>query len=71
MCRTLYTLEHGTVVSKPVAARAQQALDQQWTEPIEWALSPPHAPQSDHLAAALGLIRYCLDQYAARLPPNV
>ena len=66
MCRTLYTLEHGTVASKPVAARwAQQALDQQWTEPIEWALSQAHAPQSDHLAAVLGLIRHCLDQYAA------
>lgn len=67
MCRMLYTLEHGTVVSKPVAARwAKQALDERWTEPIEWALAQPHAPQSDHLAAALGLIRYCLDQYAAR-----
>jgi len=31
LCRVLYTLEYGTVASKPVAARwAQHALDDQW-----------------------------------------
>jgi len=32
LCRTLYTLEHGAVVSKRVAARwAQSTLDERWT----------------------------------------
>lgn len=38
MCRVLYTLEHGTIVSKPVAARwAQDTLDRRWARLIERA----------------------------------
>jgi Domain of unknown function (DUF4111) len=62
MCRTLYTLEHGVVASKPVAARwCQQTMGQQWTALIEWALAWPHDTESNHLAATLSLIRYTLD----------
>jgi Aminoglycoside adenylyltransferase, C-terminal domain len=64
ICRTLYTLEHGVVASKPVAARwCQQAIGQQWTELIEWALDWPHDTESSHLAATLSLIQYALDHH--------
>ena len=33
----------------------QQAIGQQWTALIEWALAWPHATESNHLAATLGL----------------
>lgn len=40
MCRMRYTLQHGVVVSKPLAARwAQAALDARWTPLIEAALA--------------------------------
>ena len=63
LCRTLYTLEHGVVVSKPVAARwCQQTIDQQWTTLIEWALTWPHETEPSHLAATQGLIQYVLER---------
>jgi len=64
MCRTLYTLEHGVVASKPVAARwCQQVMDPQWTALIEWALAWPHATEANHLAATRSLIQYTGDRY--------
>jgi hypothetical protein len=64
MCRTLYTLEHGAVASKPVAARwCQQAIDKQWTALIEWAMAWPHTTESNRLAATLSLIQYTLNRY--------
>ena len=40
MCRILYTLEYGTVVSKPVAARwVQETLDGRWAPLIDAARS--------------------------------
>ena len=40
MCRMRYTLRHGLVVSKPIAARwAQAALDARWTPLIQAALA--------------------------------
>jgi hypothetical protein len=64
MCRTLYTLEHGVVASKPVAARwGQQAMGKQWTALIDWAVAWPHDTESNHLAATLSLIQYTLDRY--------
>jgi len=39
MCRSMYTLEHGEVVSKPVAARwAQNELGSKWVRVIEQSL---------------------------------
>jgi len=64
MCRTLYTLEHGTVASKPVAAQwAQQAIGEHWKSLIEWALVWPHNTKSNHLAWTLSLIGYTLKRY--------
>ena len=64
MCRTLYTLAHGEVGSKPVAARwAQQTIGEPWTALIGWALTWPHDTNSNYLTSTLGLIRYTLDCY--------
>lgn len=66
MCRALYTLEHGVVATKPVAARwVQQTTSEQWTALIEWALAWPHETKSNHLASTLGLIQYTLERYGA------
>jgi hypothetical protein len=63
MCRVLYTLASGTVVSKPVAARwAQQGPGERWAALIERALTwPDHAPQND-LNETLDLIQYVFEQ---------
>jgi hypothetical protein len=64
MCRTLYTLEHGVVASKPVAAQwCQQAIGKPWAALIAWALAWPHDTESNHLAATLSLIQYTLNRY--------
>ena len=40
MCRMRYTLQHGVVVSKPIAARwAQATLDARWTPLIRAAVA--------------------------------
>ncbi|TAH52447.1 MAG: DUF4111 domain-containing protein [Chloroflexota bacterium] len=45
LCRALYTMEHGAVVSKPAAARwAQEALGERWVGLIERALVGRHHP---------------------------
>ena len=64
MCRALYTLEHGVVASKPVAARwVQLATGEQWTALIDWALAWPHGTKSNHLASTLSFIQYTLKRY--------
>lgn len=64
MCRTLYTLEHGVVASKPVAARwCQRAIGKQWAALIEWAMDGSHDTELNHLAATLSLIQYTLERY--------
>jgi hypothetical protein len=46
LCRMLYTLHHGTVTSKAVAARwAQETLDSQWKPLIERAWAWRYQPQ--------------------------
>lgn len=54
MCRMLYTLHTGDVVSKPVATRwaARGALDNleaQWRPLIEWAMARPSGKSADNL----------------------
>jgi hypothetical protein len=62
MCRALYTLEHGVVVSKSVAARwAQKALGEHWGAAIERALAWPGGPQAQDIDEALSFIRYTLE----------
>ena len=62
MCRMHYTLQHGTIVTKPAAARwAQAALGERWAALIERALAWPRDAQSDNLSETLDLIRYTLE----------
>ena len=64
MCRAIYTLNYGAVVSKPAAARwAQATLGERWAALIDWALKWSHDEQSDKLAATLDFIRYTLENY--------
>jgi len=61
MCRALYALEHGTILSKPAAARwAQTRLGEGWRDPIVQALAAQkHSSRGTELLSdALGLIRY-------------
>ncbi len=65
ICRMLYTLEHGAIISKPVAARwAQETLDERWVSLIERAWLGRHDPlskaQSDDVNGTLDFIRYAL-----------
>ena len=62
MCRILYTLHHGAVVPKSVAARwAQAALGDPWASLIDRALAWPGVPFDD-LPQALDLIRHTRDR---------
>jgi hypothetical protein len=61
MCRVLHALEHGTIVSKPVAARwAQAKLGGKWIHIIDLALlaRQPVPAEFDLLAPAIELIQY-------------
>ncbi len=63
MCRALYTLEHGTVVTKAVAAQwAQEILGPARAALIERALAWPREPQPDSLDPTLDLIRYTVER---------
>lgn len=68
MCRALHAFEHGTIASKPVAARwAQAKLGGKWTDIIHLALfARKPAPQEfDLLAPAIELIQYVKDNIPA------
>ena len=59
MCRALYCLEHGTVISKPAAAAwASRRLDPPWPELVDRALGwrADQRPDDESLAATLGLV---------------
>lgn len=60
MCRSLHALEHGTIISKPAAARwAQEELGDTWPQIIEQSLATRlGAREFDLYDAALELIRY-------------
>jgi hypothetical protein len=61
MCRALYTLQFGTVVTKPVAAAwAQQAVDEPWAALIERALTWEHEDGVDDVNGTLDFIRQTL-----------
>jgi hypothetical protein len=66
MCRTLYTWEHGEIVSKPAAAAwVKQNLDHEWTGLIERAWAGRQTPGLEALpediTATLDFIRYTLE----------
>ena len=67
MCRILYTLQHGKVVSKPVAARwAQETLGNLWVPLIEQTWEGRHNPGVDaspgDVNETLEFIRFALEQ---------
>lgn len=62
MCRVLYTLEHGTVVTKAAAARwAQRSYRQPWDALIERALIWQPDQPMDRLTETLAFVRFALD----------
>ncbi len=66
LCRMLYTLQYGTLVSKPVAAQwARAALNEPWASLIDKAWAGRQDPQSEmqpeDISATLGFIRYTLN----------
>ncbi len=62
MCRSLYTLEHGTIASKPISACwAQKAIDSKWNDLIEWALRWNHSVQPDKKNETIEFIQYTLE----------
>jgi hypothetical protein len=68
MCRMLYTMRHGTIVTKPVAARwAQDALDGRWIPLIRQALawSRDRSPDLEETLALIRLTCECGDRRAA------
>ncbi|NOZ29825.1 MAG: DUF4111 domain-containing protein [Chloroflexi bacterium] len=63
MCRSLYTLQHGDVAPKSVAARwAQRTLDGRWKTLIERALAWPRGPQPDAMRETLAFIHHTLER---------
>jgi Aminoglycoside adenylyltransferase, C-terminal domain len=67
MCRALYALEYGDIVSKLVAARwARQALADRWAALIDRALAWPQEPQPPSLDETLALIRYAIERATDR-----
>jgi hypothetical protein len=61
MCRALYTLQFGTVASKPVAARwAQTELGENWAALIERSLAWHEGDGVDDMREALEFIRYSI-----------
>ena len=65
LCRILYTLQNGSVASKPVAARwAQETLDERWIPSIDRAWvgrqSPSLKAEADDVDETLEFIRYTL-----------
>ena len=66
MCRALYTLEHVTIVSKPVAARwAQRELGEEYSALISRALAWQHPElRADpaEIDRTLGLLKYVVER---------
>lgn len=66
LCRVLYTLQHGTVVSKLVAARwAQATLDERWVSLIERAWAGRHnageEPSPEDINGTLEFLRHTVE----------
>jgi len=63
MCRMLYTLQYGTIVSKPAAARwAKRALGSPWAGLIERASTPEPIALSHDVNETQQFIRYTLER---------
>jgi len=63
MCRALHALRHGSIVSKPLAARwAQLEFGGRWNALIEKALGAQHGQRPGFLEEALSFIRFTREQ---------
>ncbi len=63
MCWILHTLQHGTVVSKPVTLRsAQEELGDHLAALIDHSLEWQNGKRFDHLNETMYLIRYTLER---------
>ncbi|MGI8856309.1 MAG: aminoglycoside adenylyltransferase domain-containing protein [Thermomicrobiales bacterium] len=63
MCRALYTLDHGGVVSKPVTATwAGETLPSPWPTLIAKALTWRHDTRPDDMTAMLAFVRYTVER---------
>jgi predicted nucleotidyltransferase len=62
MCRALYALEHGTIVSKPMAASwAQKELGERWSRVIERSMAQPVGSEDHDLYnESLEFIRFTM-----------
>jgi len=62
MCRALYALEHGTIVSKPMAARwALKELGERWSHVIERSLAQPAGSEDrDLYHESLAFVRFTM-----------
>lgn len=59
MCRILYTLKHGSIVSKPVAATwVKKEFSNQWKELVEQALSWREGKILDGIDETMNFIRF-------------
>lgn len=58
LCRALHTLRHGTIVSKPVAAKWAQAKFEEWSALIEKALAAQAGSQPGFLVETLSFLRF-------------
>lgn len=59
MCRVLYTMQHGTIVSKPVAAHwALDSQGERWAPLISHALDGVHNESREHVEETREWIRY-------------
>ncbi len=76
LCRMLYTIEYGEIVSKQVAANwAKEHIDSKWTPLIERALigrqNPDLAARPEDIAGTLNMMRYTLEQIKPTAYPDV
>jgi len=63
MCRALHTLETGTIVSKPTAARwALSGPGEPWADLIAWAMAWQRGDPPTDLDAVLAFMRLALDR---------
>jgi hypothetical protein len=66
MCRALYTLSEGDVISKPQAAAwALRALGAEWRPLIERAMEWRHQHERDDLTETLAFIRFAIGRAGA------
>lgn len=62
MCRALYTLAFGTVVSKQVAAKWGKEMFPEWSDLIQEAMDWHHGVKLNNIQRVLEFIRYTLDK---------